>query len=97
MVLERSVEDTAAQLRADGTRYLHLMLPFVREQDALFDDLLGPLKFPRRPLAAARFGLPTLLPAATLAQRAFSGEQARSLTVGLFPFAGRHNRDGSLH
>ena len=46
--------------------------------------LLRPIvHVPRHPLVLARFGLPALLPAATLARSRFRGEPARALFAGL--------------
>ncbi|MEX2540366.1 MAG: NAD(P)/FAD-dependent oxidoreductase [Trueperaceae bacterium] len=83
VLLERSPATTAEGLGVDGHRYLRLMAPLVRDQEALIGDLLGPMRLPRRPLAAARFGLPALLPAAALARGLFREVRARSLLAGL--------------
>jgi phytoene dehydrogenase-like protein len=45
--------------------------------------MLGPLRFPRHPLSMVRFGLPALLPAATLAKMLFRGERARAVFAGM--------------
>lgn len=82
-VLERSVSATAAGLAGDGRRYRRLVGPMVRDADKLMPFLLGPFDpLPRHPIAAARFGLPALLPSSWLA-RAFSGELAPALLTGL--------------
>src|SRR5579871_6049528 len=47
-VQERSVEDTAAALGADGPAYRALMGPPVRDADKLF-GLLGPFAVPKHP------------------------------------------------
>jgi phytoene dehydrogenase-like protein len=83
VVLERGVETTATGLGADGRAYSRLLGPAVRRADALLGELLGPLRFPRHPLALARFGLPALLPARTLARLAFHEERAKALFAGL--------------
>ncbi|MFE5483470.1 phytoene desaturase family protein [Streptomyces sp. NPDC056527] len=88
-VLLRSVEDTAAGLGADGGRYRALMEPSVRQWEALADDVMGPLlRIPSHPLLLARFGLPTVLPAAVLA-RLFRTPRARALWAGVAAHAFR--------
>ena len=59
------------------------MSPFVDSADALFADLIGPLKPPRHPILAARFGLRAIQPATRLAARWFTAEPARALIAGL--------------
>lgn len=67
-VLHRSVEETAAGLGADGSRW---RLAFGRPSarfDALSTDIMGPLlRVPKHPLTLARFGAPTVLPASIVA------------------------------
>ncbi len=82
VMLERSVEATAAGLCADGTVYRKLFEPLVRDQDWLVPFLLGPRPLPRRPLGAARFGLLAFRSAVGLAGR-FEGERAKALFAGL--------------
>src|SRR4051794_35269844 len=82
-VLERSIEETARSLGPDARAYSRLMGPLTAEADRLFDDLLGPLRPPRHPILAARFGLRAIQPARGLAERWFSGAAARALFAGL--------------
>jgi phytoene dehydrogenase-like protein len=82
-LLERSVEATGATLAPDEAAYARLMGPLVEAADPLLGELLGPLRLPRHPLLLARFGLNALLPAESLARRAFRGERARGLFAGL--------------
>src|SRR5690348_183219 len=77
-VVRGSVADTARGLGKDGAAYHRLLSPLERRADALVEDLLGPARLPRRPLLAARFGVPALLPAETLAGMAFSGAPAKA-------------------
>jgi phytoene dehydrogenase-like protein len=83
VVQERDVGATAARLggRA-GTAYLRLMDPLVRDAPALFEALLSPPAWPRRPVALARFGSMALWPATLLARLACAGDEARALTAG---------------
>jgi phytoene dehydrogenase-like protein len=88
-VLHRSVTETAAGLGADGARWRRLFAGPSAGYDQLSDDILGPLlRVPSHPLRLARFGLPTLLPAALLA-RAFSTEEGRALWGGVAAHAYR--------
>jgi phytoene dehydrogenase-like protein len=84
VLLHRSVDDTAAQFsRQDATAYRSLMQPLVDDAQALVDDLLGPVRIPRHPLAAARFGLNGLRPAEGLARSRFHGDAPRALLLGM--------------
>ena len=84
VTLERSLDETAAQLGSDGPAYRRLFAPLIDHGDEIMADILGPLPFPpRHPLALARFGLPALLPAALLARLSFSKTRARAVLAGL--------------
>jgi phytoene dehydrogenase-like protein len=82
-VLERSVAATGQRLGPDDAAYRRLMAPLVADWDKLAGQILGPLRFPRHPLALARFGLRAVRPARNLAESLFSGEQARALFGGM--------------
>ncbi|MBA2239645.1 MAG: NAD(P)/FAD-dependent oxidoreductase, partial [Solirubrobacterales bacterium] len=82
VILERSVERTAAGLGTDGTAYRRLFEPLLASADALFSELLGPLRPPHHPLTLARFGLSALLSARSLARSRFEGERAQALLAG---------------
>ena len=82
VMLERSVEETAAGLGPDAEAYRKLMAPLVDRAERLEPFLLGRSPIPRRPLLAARFGLLGLRSAVGLAKR-FEGERARALFAGL--------------
>lgn len=88
--LYRSVERTAEGFPAgDGARWRALVAANVADYDRLAPEILGPvLHLPRHPLRLARFGAPTLLPAAALA-RLFTGEHARALWAGVAAHAMR--------
>lgn len=82
-LLYRGVEDTAAGLGADGARWRALFARPVDRFDRLSQDIMGPLlHVPKHPLTLARFGAPTLLPAATLA-RVFRTPAAAALFGGV--------------
>jgi phytoene dehydrogenase-like protein len=81
-ILERSLESTAARLEGDASAYRHLMTLFVRQADALFEEILRPLRLlPRHPLLLARFGLQGIRSAMSIAHR-FRGDRARALFGG---------------
>jgi phytoene dehydrogenase-like protein len=82
-VLERSITRTARRLGDDGPAYARLMQPLLDDFEILAQALLGPLPFPRHPLALARFGLSGLRTAGSLARSRFHGTQARALFAGM--------------
>jgi phytoene dehydrogenase-like protein len=81
-VCERSVDDTARALGADGEAWRRLFGPLVRHSDALMAEILGPLRPPRHPLLMARFGLRALRSAYGLSRSLFDGDHARALLAG---------------
>jgi phytoene dehydrogenase-like protein len=82
-VVERSLDDTAAQLGADGAAWRRTVGAVARDWDALLPLFTGPaLHLPRHPLVEARFGALAVLPAATLARVFFRGERARAVLAG---------------
>jgi phytoene dehydrogenase-like protein len=83
VLLERSVETTAAGLGADAARYLRVFGPLTRHAPGLVDQFLGPLRPPRHPLSTAAFGVPALLPASWLDRALFREERARALFAGM--------------
>ncbi len=88
-ILERSFTATAAGLDGDrrtddGSAWRRLFGPLARDADKLTREILRPILHPpRHPLALARFGLPALWSARSLARRRFDGEPARALFGGL--------------
>lgn len=82
MILSRSLEDTAAQLGADAKAYKKLIGPFLHDAEALIEDVLGPLRFPRKPIQFARFGLRAFRSAVGLGRGAFQSADARALFAG---------------
>ena len=82
-VLHRSVDETADALGGDdGDAYRKLMQPLAGRWEPLLDDLLGPLRPPRHPLADARFARAGLRSARGLADSRFQGPHARALLAG---------------
>jgi len=83
VLLERSVEATGATLGRDAAAYRTLFEPLVENSRQLMDGLLSPLRYPRHPLALARFGFSGARSARGLAERRFRGERARALFAGV--------------
>ena len=62
VVVERSLEATAAGLGADGAAYRRVLGPIVRDWEKVIADTTLPMaRLPRHPLALARFGRYALL------------------------------------
>lgn len=88
-VLYRDVGRTADGLGADGRRWRALFAGPAARFDDLTEDIMGPLlRRPRHPLTLARFGVPTVAPAAALA-RLFRTPAARALFGGVAAHAFR--------
>jgi phytoene dehydrogenase-like protein len=83
VVIERSVEETAAGLGPDADAYRRLMGPLAAGWEGLAPDLLAPLHLPRQPLAMARFGLMAIRSAGGFATARFQGERARAVFAGM--------------
>jgi len=84
VVLERSIDATAASLDGDGPAYHQLMEPLVEHWQALFDDLLGPFPFPpRHPFLDLGFGLKAIRSAESLADSLYRGRRAKALFAGM--------------
>jgi len=81
-VLELSPDATGAQLGADARAWRRLVEPFLARPHELLGDLLGPLRWPRRPLTMARFGSIGLRSALGLARTRFRGARAQALFAG---------------
>ncbi|MBI3536299.1 MAG: NAD(P)/FAD-dependent oxidoreductase [Chloroflexi bacterium] len=84
IILERSIDATAAQLGRDARAYARLYSPFVRGAEKFVVDLLGPLPLPPRDaILFTRFGINALLPASLLARFIFRDVRARALFAGM--------------
>ena len=81
--LKQSIEDTAKGLDGDAEAYRRLIGPLAANADALMADLVGPLRLPRHPRLAMRFGWPGLKSGRGFAEAYFRGEPARALWAGL--------------
>jgi phytoene dehydrogenase-like protein len=83
VVLERSVDETARGLGADGAAYASLMAPLVDSWSDLYDEILGPIgHVPRHPFLLARFGLSAMRSARSLVGR-FHADRAPALLAGI--------------
>ncbi|MGA7096162.1 MAG: NAD(P)/FAD-dependent oxidoreductase [Acidimicrobiia bacterium] len=83
VALQRSVEDTAAQLGTDGDRYESLMGPLVERIDAVVEDVLSPMTIvPKHLRSFTRVAAIGGLPASMLA-KLFSTEEAKALLAGM--------------
>ncbi len=85
MVLERSIEQTAATLCRDASAYQKLMTPLVKHWDIIENAFLGPLRIPPllHSFALAPFGLRAVRSARSVAETEFKGERARALFAGM--------------
>jgi phytoene dehydrogenase-like protein len=83
VLIERSVEETAAGLGPDGKAYRSLMGPLAADWNGLATDLLGPLAIPRHPVSLARFGMKAIRSARGLAESRFEGGRARAVFAGI--------------
>lgn len=82
-VMVRDIEQTAAGLGVDGKAWTRLFGPPSRAFPKLNHDINQPIvHFPQRPFSLARFGIPSLLPASTLA-RGFGTEEGKALFGGV--------------
>jgi phytoene dehydrogenase-like protein len=82
-LLYRSIEETGASLGEDRLAYSHLIRPLVKDWEKIKAGVFGPFRFPRHPLALARFGLSAARPAQSLARHKFKQDQAQGLFAGL--------------
>jgi len=81
-IITTSIEETARLLGADEQVYKKLIQPVVNDWPLIAPDVLGPLHYPKHPLAMARFGFTALTSASHLAKR-FNTPEARGLIAGM--------------
>lgn len=82
-VLHRDLYATAAELGGDAAAWRRLHRGVTERIDTHLDNLLAPLlRVPRHPVELAKFGVPALFPARTLAAALFRGPAARALFTG---------------
>ncbi len=80
--IQSSIAATAGLLGSDAQAYIDLMQPLVNEWPLVAPDVLGPLHYPKHPLAMARFGLKALTSSTHLVKR-FKTEEAKGLFAGM--------------
>ena len=81
-ILTRSLEETAQLLGKDEEAYIRLIQPLIGDWPALAPEMLGPLRFPKHPIALAKFGLKALRSASFLSKR-FVTEKAKGIWAGM--------------
>jgi phytoene dehydrogenase-like protein len=82
VALHRSLEQTADGLGLDAIAYRRLVGPLADGWEELVETFVGPLRWPRRPRAAARFARSAVRSANGLAHSRFDGARARALLAG---------------
>jgi phytoene dehydrogenase-like protein len=82
-IAEMSLDATAQRLDGDASAYRELYAPLLECGADLFGDLLGPPRWPKHPLLAAKFGMRGLRSACGLAEKWFAHEPARALFAGV--------------
>lgn len=82
-IVERSVSATAAALGRDAAAYRALVGSLVDDWPRLEGAILGPLSFPRHPVAAARLSINAVRSCAALSRATFEGRDARALFAGI--------------
>lgn len=84
VLLERSIDATAANLGEDGRAWGSLFAPFAAHWFDLAPELLAPVTiFPSHPFLMARLGLRAFPSAYWLANHKFRGERAKAIFAGL--------------
>ncbi|WP_025142014.1 phytoene desaturase family protein [Pedobacter jeongneungensis] len=81
-ILDHSIQKTAEYLGADAKTYTSLMENITAAWPLIDEDALGPLRFPKHPLAMAGFGLKALSSAIGFVKR-FKEQHARGLFAGM--------------
>ena len=82
VLLQRSLEATAADLGRDRDRYLNTLGPLLENFDRILKDVLEPPGFNKAFVPLARFGSKGLFPASALANCLFRDERAKALFAG---------------
>jgi phytoene dehydrogenase-like protein len=80
--LYRALDRTATELDGDAGPYRRLIGPVVDDWDRLEPAIFGPIRWPRHPIALARFGLHALGSFQAEA-KTFETERARALLAGV--------------
>ena len=88
VTIEKNLHEQSQALGEDGPAWQRVFGPLAANWNDIRDAILRPFtpfSAPvwKHPLLMARFGIPALLPATTLARTLFKGERARGLFAGL--------------
>ena len=83
LLLERSVEKSAAGLGDGADAYINIMTPLVARWEKLAVDILAPPHWPRHPLSLARFGISAVQPAERFAEHYLKDDRVKALFGGL--------------
>ncbi len=83
VLLERSLEQTEANLGTSGPRYARRYTPFVESWSQLMADSMGPLGIPGDPVLMGRFGLNAFQSGLGYGRRFFFGEAGAAYFSGL--------------
>lgn len=81
-ILDHSIQKTAEYLGRDAKTYASLMENITSVWPLIAEDALGPLRFPKHPLAMAGFGLKALRSATGFVDR-FKAQHARGFFAGM--------------
>src|SRR5471030_2192216 len=83
VMVERSVDATAAALGRDAQTYRALIGTLVDDWPRLESSILAPLGWPQHPIVMARFGLRAMRSAESLARQAFAESRTQALFAGM--------------
>lgn len=83
VILDRSLDTTAARLGTDRAAYKKVFAPFVAGWNDLAGDVLAPIGVPRHPFLMARFGLSAIRSAKAFAESKFREEKTRTMFAGM--------------
>jgi len=82
ILLMKSLKETGSYLGRDAKKWENLFGYFTKNGEALLEDSLKPLGFPKNPALFTRFGLKAMQPATTFANYAFKDKSAKALFAG---------------
>lgn len=82
VLLTKSIEETAANLGADGAGYKKLVEILVKHFDVIAPDILAPFRIPSNPFLMAGFGIKGMSSAKSLADTYFTETRARAMFAG---------------
>jgi len=82
ILLTKSLKETGSYLGRDAKKWENLFAYFTKNGEALLEDSLKPLGFPKHPALLTRFGLRAMQPATTFANHTFKEKSAKALFAG---------------